>query len=189
MNFLYSGKYRRRFDPVISHVKKLPPGSRVLELCFGDIHIANFCRKEGYEWTGLDINSDFVHAARRKGFDAHVCDLTTMTVLPKAGVCVMVGSLYHFSSGPVEMLSMMFNAADNVIVSEPVINLSSTPGIIGWLAQKGANAGRGDEQFRFNRESLLSMLHENSGYVGYRIEDVQRYGKDLIVKMVKNEKH
>ena len=188
MNFLYAGKYRKRFDPVISHIKKLSPGMRVLDLCFGDIYIAKFCKEQGYEWTGLDINSDFVRAAQRSGFDAHVCDLTTLSTLPKAGVCVMVGSLYHFVHQSRDILSMMVAAADHVIISEPVINLSSSSGFIGWLARKGANAGRGHEQFRFNGRSLLSMLEENSGIVGYRIEDVHEYGRDLIIKLIKDEK-
>ena len=188
MNLLYSGKYRKRFDPVISHIKKLSPGTRVVELCFGDIYIAKFCKAQGYEWTGLDINTEFVQAARRLGLDAHVCDLTSVATLPKAGVCVMVGSMYHFVHHLRNLLSMMFAAADHVIISEPVINLSSSSGLIGWLARKGANAGRGHEEFRFTRRSLLSILEENSGTVGYRIEDVQEYGRDLIIKLIKNEK-
>ena len=189
MNVLYAGKYRRRFDPVISHIKNLPAGSRVVELCFGDIYIANFCKERGYKWTGFDLNSDFVQAARRKGFDAHLCDLTTVTSLPRAGVYVMVGSLYHFSSQSTNILSLMFNAANTVIISEPVINLSSRPDLIGWLARKAANAGRGHELFRFNKTSLVAMLEENSSSVGFRIEDVQDYERDLIVKLAKDEKH
>jgi hypothetical protein len=189
MNVLYCGKYRRRFDRVISHIKKFPPGSRVLELCFGDTYVANFCKENGYEWTGLDINRDFVQGARKKGFDAHVCDLTTVTTLPTAAACVIVGSLYHFSSQSMNILPIMFNAANTVIISEPVINLSSRTDLIGWVARKAANAGRGHERFRFNKASLVSMLEENSAYLGFRIEDVQDYGRDLIVKLVKDGKH
>ena len=70
----------------------LPHGSRVLELCFGDVYLAAFCKKAGYHWTGLDINSNFVMAAKNMGFDAKQEDLVRAEVFPRADICTMLRS-------------------------------------------------------------------------------------------------
>lgn len=185
MNVLYLGKYAKRFDPVISEIRRLPRGTPVLELCFGDIYVADFCKKNGYPWTGLDINDDFVEMARKAGFDARITDVIAAEQLPTAGACVMMGSLYHFHRNTEDLLGKMLQAADLVIISEPVLNLSARNGVIGWFAKKGANAGKGDEHFRYNRTSFRSMLEENSAKLGFRIEEVDDRGKDLVVKLTR----
>ncbi|HET9053691.1 MAG TPA: hypothetical protein VFM90_05930 [Cyclobacteriaceae bacterium] len=185
MNILYLGKYAKRFDPVISEIRRLPPGTPVLELCFGDIYIADFCKKNGFPWTGLDINDDFVEMARKAGFDARMTDVIAAEQLPTAGACIMMGSLYHFHRNTEDILGKMLQAADLIIISEPVLNLSARNGVIGWFAKKGANAGKGDEHFRYNRTSFRRMLEENSAKLGFRIEEVDDRGKDLIVKLTR----
>lgn len=189
MNILYLGNYRRRFDPVISHLKKVSPGGRIMELCFGDIYIAQFCKRHGYHWTGLDINGKFVETAKRMGYNAHQCDLTRLEEFPRADVCVMIGSFYHFAPQAKKILSMMLDAADNVILSEPVVNLSSKRGLIGWLARNGTNAGKGAEAFRFCRTSFITMLKENVSMIGYTIEDIEHLKREVVVKLKKNGKH
>jgi hypothetical protein len=186
MNLLYLGKYKKRFVPVINLIKKLPAKSRVLELCFGDIVIAEFCRKENYIWKGIDLNSHFVAQAQGLGYDAVVADLTTVEALPKAEVCIMTGSLYHFHQNINTILKTMFTAADRVILSEPVFNLSSSGGLIGFFARRSANAGKGDEAFRYNTDSLLAALDKQRDTLNYQIVSTEHLGKDLIVKLSKN---
>ncbi len=185
MNLLYLGKYVRRFDPVIAEIRKLPTGTPVLELCFGDIYVADFCKKQGYPWTGLDINDHFVRLAKRAGFDARRTDLSREERLPNAGACVMMGSMYHFYDCPEEILQKMFRSADLLIISEPVVNLSARNGVIGWFARKNANAGKREEQFRFDHGSFRSMLEANSIKLGFKIEEIHDGKKDLVVKLTR----
>jgi len=187
MNFLYMGAYPKRFEPVVAEIKKLPTGRKVLELCFGDTYIADFCKRHGYPWIGLDINEHFVNHAQKAGFDARTSDLTQELELPKSAVCVIIGSLYHFNSKIEDILKKMFQAANVVIISEPVQNFSANTGVIGWFARRGANAGKGHEPFRFDRGSFRSMLETNSKKLGFRIDEVGDYGKDFVVKLTKNE--
>ncbi|MEO5600412.1 MAG: hypothetical protein ABIR06_05735 [Cyclobacteriaceae bacterium] len=189
MDILYLGKYKKRFTAVIRQIRSLPPDSRILELCFADIHIAAFCKKEGYHWEGFDINKTFVGLAKSMGFNARCADLTKLEVFPKADVCIMMGSFYHFYPETKLMLRKILNAAEIVVISEPVYNLSNNSGIVGFLARRAANAGKGHETFRFNKQSFITMLEENSVPLGYSIAVIQDVGKDSIVKLIKNESH
>ena len=188
MNLLYFGKYKRRFAPVIAHLTGLPPGSKILELCFGDIYIADFCRKAGYQWKGLDINKHFIDRARKLGFDACYADLSSSDKLPQADVCVIMGSLYHFHQHAEAMLARMLMAAKTVVISEPVSNLSSKGGLIGFLAKRSANTGKGDESFRYNKKSFMELLDRYRGSLNVETI-VQDHGKDIIVKLIKNGYH
>ena len=185
MNILYVGRYKKRFEPVIDGIKTFPAGVPVLELCFGDIYVADFCRKAGYLWTGLDINGHFVRMAKRLGFDAREADLTELKQLPTAKVCVMMGSFYHFHSQAEGLLSKMFESSQTVILSEPVSNLARKKGFIGWLAKRAANAGKGHEVFRYDREAFLKMLNDSSKSVGYKIQILENRRRDMVVELTK----
>src|SRR5688572_23674838 len=154
MNVLYSGGYKERFNLVIEQIKDLPPNSQILELCFGDTYIAEFCEKNGYRWVGFDLNRHFVEQAQHYGFSAQCIDLTVCTNLPKADVCIMMGSLYHFHPRSLSILTKMSVASNTIIISEPVSNLSSNKGIIGYFAKRAASVGKGNEMFRYDLISL-----------------------------------
>jgi hypothetical protein len=189
MNLLYLGKYKQRFKAVIQQLSAFRPGSVVLELCFGDIYVAEFCRNNGFQWHGLDVNDHFIKQAQRRGFDAQKADLQSLEVYPRADVCVMMGSLYHFHPHTSGVLKKMLQASDIVVISEPVLNLSSEKGLIGFFAKRAANAGKGHETFRYNARSFLTMLESNSHELSYTINTIEYQGKDIIVKLTKNEKH
>jgi hypothetical protein len=189
MNLLYLGRYKRRFTPIIDQLKTLPGNAQILELCFGDLYIASFCKKAGYRWMGIDLNTYFVERARRLGYHAWSDDLSVTKTLPKADVCIMIGSLYHFHDNAFSMLEKMLNASDILVISEPVINFSSARGFIGSLAKRAANAGKGNEAFRYTASSLICLLEESSSLLGYRVAATQDLGKDLLIKIIKNGKN
>jgi hypothetical protein len=189
MNLLYLGKYKRRFSVVADHLKNLPHNSRILELCFGDTYIADHCRQVGYYWKGIDLNNEFVKYARKAGYDAEQGDVLLTDTLPKADVCVMIGSFYHFFEHSAAMLEKMFSSAPVVIISEPVVNLSSRKDLIGFLARRLANAGKGNEKYRFTESTLLEMVNKSSQVLNFRISDVQQNGKDLVIKLIHNATH
>ena len=185
MNVLYFGKYKQRFTAVIEELKHLPENLKITELCFGDIYIAKYCKQIGYSWKGIDINLGFVNHAKKLGYDAYQEDLTSLKNLPKSDLCIMIGSLYHFHPDTEGMLSKMFDAADTVILSEPVSNLSDRNGLVGYLARRSANAGKGHEKFRYNESSLLATLNSYCDKFNCKIISSRFLGKDLLVKLQK----
>jgi hypothetical protein len=187
MNLLYFGKYRARFHPIIEHLKKLPAGAHVVELCFGDTYIADCCKKAGLMWAGFDMNDQFVRHAQKAGHQAVFQDLSLSMALPKADICIMIGSFYHFYQEAGTMLSKMFQVADTVVISEPVLTFSNSGGLVGLLAKRSANAGRGAEKFRYNQSSFLTMLREHESTVKYKIVSQLAHGKDLIVTLQKGK--
>lgn len=186
MDILYLGKYKKRFAAVIDQLKNVRSQARVLELCFGDIYIADFCKKAGFSWVGIDMNENFVKHAQKSGHEAYYRDLAASEDLPTADVCIMMGSLYHFHPHTATVLAKMLKASNVVVLSEPVSNLSSQNGLIGFLARRAANAGKGNEEFRYNATSLMAMLNQNSITLNYTIAAVQHQGRDMIVKLTKN---
>ena len=188
MDLLYRGKYKKRFIPVIEQLKALPPHSEILELCFGDIYIAEYCKTAGHRWIGLDINKHFIKQAQKLGFEARYADLASIASLPKADVCIIIGSLYHFHPHTDELLTKMFDATSTLIIDEPVLNLSSGNGVIGYLAKKAASVGKGHEEFRYNESSLLILLKTFCQKFNCEIVHSRSLGKDLIVKLIKNGK-
>jgi hypothetical protein len=158
MNILYLGKYSDRFKTLIEKIR--PDEKQILELCFGDIKIAEYCKTQGKGWTGFDINKEFIHFAQQKGFHASYRDISTSPEFPKADLCIMVGSLYHFHEEVDDLFEKIFSSCDRLLLSEPITNLSSNKGLLGFIARKSANAGKGKEQFRYNKASFLNILDE-----------------------------
>lgn len=187
MNILYLGRYKQRFKPIIEEVKKLPKNSTVLELCFADTWIAEYCRNAGYLWKGIDINEHFVKKAVKSGFDARQGDLATVEAFQKSDLCTIAGSLYHFHPKTEILLTKMFQSANTIIISEPVSNLSAAGGLVGYFAKKSANAGKGNEEFRYTESTLLKLLNSYCEKFDCKIVSLQHLGKDLMVKLAKNE--
>jgi hypothetical protein len=186
MNLIYTGSYTKRFDQVIAKIKSLAPRS-VTELCFGDTLIADFCRKEHIVWKGIDINDKFVSRARRKGYDSVWKDVSRLTSFEPCDLFVMSGSLYHFDAGQRERLfTNMLAVSDRILLSEPVLNLSSRPGIIGKLARSSANAGKGFENFRFSEQTFLEMLEDLGKKLNFSFLQLGFMKKDMIVLLEKN---
>jgi hypothetical protein len=177
MNLLYSGNYYKRFDVI----RKLIRGKKVTELCFGDTVIADFCRKNNLHWTGYDINPVFVKNAVKKNFNAHLADINSLDNFIPADVCLMAGSLYHFHPAPEKILEKMLKISNEIILSEPIINLSSREGLIGKLAKTSAAVSGKKHSFRFTEESLLKFLNEQSHLLNFRFNIADRISKDIII--------
>lgn len=181
MNLLYSGRYKNRFSDVIMLVKT--DDKSVLELCFGDIFIAKYCKQNNILWTGFDINNYFVSRTQKQGYNASVTDLTTLETLPKADVCIMIGSLYHFSDNIEDCLQKMLVASSKIIISEPIENVSSQKGWIGKIAGVLTNAGKGKESFRYDKKSIVEMLnfYKEKLKFNYRIHSIKR---DILIEII-----
>lgn len=179
MNLLYSGSYRAR----LRATKEVITGSSCLELCFGDTLLAQWCQRKNISWIGMDINNYFVNCAVKKGFDAKVIDLNQIKILPETDVCVMAGSLYHFHQDPISLLKKMTNAAPLVIICEPVKNLSSWKGPLGWLARRSATTSAGENTFRYTRESFLDLMISVATVTGRHLTIESEFKKDITISL------
>ena len=182
MNFLYLGSYRNRYQILFKHIH---PCNSMLELCFGDTLLAKFCKKNNIHWTGIDINKGFTDRAVRKGYNAVNYDITEIAVFPKADLCVMVGSLYHFADFKDSIFKKILSASDRVIISEPVINLSDRKGLIGYIAKHSASPGKKHELFRYNETSFLEFIEKKKNEFSFKYSIIERYRKDLVIEITK----
>lgn len=183
MSILYRGLYRQRFTAIVDLFNDADRS--ILEICFGDIHIASHCLRTGRNWKGLDFNASFVEYAITKGFDAQLCDITKVDMLPKSDICIMGGSMYHFHTSVKRILSLMLASAPVVIISEPVKNITSMNGGIGILAALASNAGKGAEHFRYNHQTFIDMLDQLSKQLFFTSEIIDE-GRDILVKITRN---
>ncbi|MBT4731643.1 class I SAM-dependent methyltransferase [Candidatus Woesearchaeota archaeon] len=164
MNLLYKGGYNRRFDVVIKYID-LEKGDKVAEFCFGDTHIAKYCYKNGVDWVGYDFNPNFIRYAKQNAFNAYFIDLLNPSSFSqiiysndRVDVAIMMGSLYHFHDNIGQLIHQIMAYCNKFVISEPVGSLSNLSGPIGWLAKRSANAGHGNEAFRYDTNTLLLEL-------------------------------
>ena len=185
MNILYLGRYRSGYDRAAALLRAADV--TVLDLCFGDVRLAEYCRRAGKKWIGLDINESFIRYARRKGFDARYADLLRGDPLPDCDVCVMLRSLYHFQAVLPELFKRIKAVSGRLILAEPVRNWTNSGGLLQFLARQGTRARAGgkaaEENFRFTETTLRAALDELQNQVGftYRIVSIER---DMTVEIL-----
>ena len=182
MNILYGLKYQERFNDIINLLNE--SDKNILDLCFGDIYIAEYCMKHNKTWMGYDISEYFCNRAIGFGYNAQVADIVKIEKFPAATTIIMCGSLYHFSDKIDILLKKMLNSANKIIISEPIKNLSSGNGIISKLSKIFTNAGKGKEEFRYNKETIIQMLeqYKDSLMFTYKIVSVKR---DILIQITK----
>jgi trans-aconitate methyltransferase len=181
MGVLYKGRYRERFKRVCELIRE--SDGTVLELCFGDVAIAEYCREHGKRWTGLDVSDAFVAYAARRRFDARKADVARLDALPACDVCVMMGSLYHFKERLPELFRRIKNASPRFVLSEPVRNWTHANVPFRFLARALTRTDEREETFRFDEASLVQTLDELKATAGfeYRVASVAR---DMVVEVV-----
>lgn len=176
MNILYGMKYKKRFDSIIDIIDS--NDNDIVELCFGDVYIAKYAKSNGKDWVGLDINDEFVRFAKAQGFNALNKNILNDDI-PKSDVCIMAGSLYHFIENIETILIKLLDGSKKVIISEPIKNLSNNK-YIGMFARKSANAGNGDEEFRFTESSFIEMLEKYKEKLSFTYEII-KIDRDILV--------
>lgn len=183
MTVLYRELYTKRFNRIIAILSA--SDRSIVELCFGDICIADHCFRTKKRWKGIDINASFISFAKKRGFDAEYGDIMKLSKLPEADVCIMGGSLYHFHASTMHILSLMLASAPKIIISEPVTNITSIKGVIGNIASKASNAGNGAESFRYTKKTFTEMLETASEQLKFT-SDIISEGRDILVRITRN---
>ena len=80
----------------------------------------------------------------------------------------------------------MLETSNTLIISEPIKNFSERDSWIGAIAKRSANAGKGDEHFRYNETTLPEMLKEESKKLNFSFKIIDFYKKDSIIVIEKN---
>ena len=181
MNLLYLGRYYKRFEHLIQCID-LKQTTKIVELAFGDIHIAKWAKSNNIDWIGFDINKSFVLNATKNGYQAFERDLGLFEDLPDSDLTIMAGSLYHFHGSLRPFIDQIMRHTKIFMISEPVKNVSSMPNIIGKIARSSANVNKGKEVFRYTEVTLVKEL--TSVCMGkYQISKIKIHGKDMIIQI------
>ena len=158
---LYGRYYSARYEAIADLI---PRGADVLDLCCGPATLYHrYLKQKNVTYRGLDINHHFVTDLVRRGISAEQWDLRDDRPLPRAGYVIMQASLYHFLPDAERVLERMLVAAGNqVIVAEPIKNLSSSKvPLVAYLSQRLTDSGAGAQANRFVEQTLdeLAQLH------------------------------
>ncbi len=151
---LYGRSYDARYRALAALI---PDNSAVVELCCGPGALyTRYLRSKVAQYVGLDLNPIFIEHIRRHGGDGHLWDVRSDRPLPGAQYVIMQASLYQFLPDSAEaVVGRMIDAAtEEVIVAEPIRNLtagrSTFAGILAWLADPGT----GPQPHRFTEATL-----------------------------------
>jgi hypothetical protein len=184
MNVLYLGRYRQRFQDITNELG--PRDNNIIELCFGDIYIATYCKESARDWVGYDINDVFVNHALKHGHNAVSMDILSLEKLPRADVLIFAGSLYHFHENMHKIWQLMTSSASKIILSEPVKNITSIKNCVGKIGARASTVRNGAEAFRFDRDSLIEMLDYFKETYNFTYEILSEK-KDILI--IINERH
>ncbi len=180
LRILYRGQYRDRFSRACQQLRETD--RTVLELCFADVVVADYCRRHAMAWIGIDQSDAFVAYARRHRFDARQADLLLPAKLPRCDVCVMMGSLYQFK-GELENLFFRIKACSSrLVLSEPVTNWAHAKGLRRLLAACFTCAEPHADLFRFTEPSLVQTLTALQCDVGFEYRVVHT-ARDMLVEV------
>ena len=177
MNLLYGFDYKKRFRLIFPFIK----GLSVNELCFGDLYIAHYCKKNNIKWIGYDINKKFIERAINKNFDAVFCNLSEQQTLPKSDTCIILGSLYHFNQNLEQIYELMFSSSKRIIISEPIKNISAKNNLLGRIASTVSDTGNGAETFRYDEPRLIKSFEKPAKKYNFTIYKKFYFKKDIII--------
>lgn len=182
MFLLYSGSYSKRLQILFPHIR----GKTLNELCFGDTLVAAYCRSHNIDWQGYDVNNYFVKRAVRKGYAAANADIMTLKRLNTGDTALIAGSLYHFINNGDQLFELLMLHHQRVIISEPVINLSSDGNLPGKIARFFSATGAGDASQRFNSGSLYKTIVHYAKKYNFTISESFLFKKDQIFVLDKS---
>ena len=157
MRLLYGRHYRARYAEL---ARRIDMGASVVDLCCGDCRLyTQELARRGGSYLGLDFNAGFVRHARARGVPAELWDFRRDPI-PAADVIVLQGSLYQFMPDHVEVIDRMLKAARQaVIITEPIMNLSTSPNpFVAWMARRAADPGSHPTPARFTETELRDLF-------------------------------
>ncbi len=158
MLLLYGRHYNSRYRAI---AELIPAGSSALDLCCGPALLYHrYLKSKGVQYTGVDINANFIARLVGRGGSGEVLDLRGDEGLPAADYVIMQASLYHFLPDASPVVDRMLQAArKRVIIAEPIRNLAtSNSRLISLLGQLFTNPGAGGHSLRFTEATLADFF-------------------------------
>jgi len=187
LNILYWGKYKNRFDIILGFLSP-KNDKKVMELCFGDIYIAEWCKINSIEWIGVDINPNFVSFAKKKKYNCSIKDLSKFPILPKSNTTLIIGSLYHFNLQLDDFIDYVMNYTNRLLISEPIYNLSNQNSILGYIARRSTKVSKEKHSFRYNLKTIREKIKKiNEGK--YRCIELLKNDREIIIEIKKRVLH
>lgn len=153
---LYGGTYRYHYEALAREIG----ASELLELCCGDCQIVDFYT--GASYRGIDINPAFVRSAQRRGLNVRRGDISTGAI-PQAACILIHNSMYQFYPQHEQLLERALQSAtEKLVISEPVVNLSSSPNrLLAALAKRLTSMGGAVSTKRFNRAEMEDLFRRH----------------------------
>jgi SAM-dependent methyltransferase len=154
IRLLYGRHYATHYAVIADLI---PAGASVLDLCCGSAALYHhYLRAKSVRYTGLDTSPFFIKALARRGGSGLIWDLHSEKPLPRADFVVIQGALHLFLPEPGPLIERMLGAAiKQVIVSEPIRNLSSSRfSVVSRIANRISGGPAGSDASRFTEETL-----------------------------------
>ena len=161
MRLLHGRYFEDPYRTVAAHV---PDGASVVELCAGDARLyTHHLRQKKVDYLGLDLSPAFVAAARRKAIPFRQHDLF-QDAIPPADIVLIQAALYTFYAQAEQVIQQMLAAASaKVIVTEPIVNLSTSPSrSVAWVSRilTGTHNADSSAPPRFDESALRQLFSQ-----------------------------
>lgn len=182
LNFLYFGKYKHRYNSIINQINT-NYDKEIIELCFGDTIIGEWCKNNNLNWLGIDINESFILNANKKELNVVREFIDENINLKKSDLVIISGSLYHFKNNIEKFIANILFNTKKLIILEPIFNLSNIR-ILKKFLISSSNIESKQHNFRFTKERLKDIFNK----LDKSIYDVKIYypnWKDLMAVVIK----
>tara|TARA_Y100001970_G_C14175907_1_gene826942 strand:- start:419 stop:985 length:567 start_codon:yes stop_codon:yes gene_type:complete len=157
MYFYTHGKYFKDYHVIFSLI---PSNSKkVIELCFGDVYLANICKQNNIDWTGYDISDYFVEHAKMKNFNAIKANLHEYKISGDCDVVIISRSLYQFNDILDEFFKDILKCSKNIIICESLKSFGNSKNkFFRRIAKYLTHSGDSKHVFRYNEDSILNDI-------------------------------
>ena len=180
--FLYLGQYNRRYKTIIDQID-LNTDKLVVELCFGDVFVANWCKKKNISWIGFDINDAFIKYAELKKFDVQKKYIDEKTNFGQSDLIIVSGSLYHFKNNINIFLDNILRQTNKLIIQEPVFNWITIK-YLGNFIKTFTNVNGKEYDLRFTFDELKKIFN-SLNKKKYKVQYSKPNWKDAMIVVKK----
>ena len=153
MYFYTYGNYFRDYEFIFSLI---PSNSKkVIELCFGDIYLANICKENQIDWIGYDMSNFFVENAKKRNFNAIRANLYNSNIDMTCDAIIISRSLYHFKDVLESFFEKLLKCSKNIIICESLNSFGNSKNkFFRMIAHYLTRSGNSNHVYRYNEISI-----------------------------------
>ena len=157
MYFYTYGNYFKDYQVIFSLIPS--SSKKVIELCFGDIYLANICKQNQIDWTGYDISNFFVENAKKRNLNAIKANLHDCNIDTTCDAIIISRSLYHFKDTLDSFFEKLLKCSRNIIICESLNSFGNSKNkVFRMVAQYLTHSGDSDHVYRYNENSILKDI-------------------------------